>query len=401
MKKKLLSIMIPVIAGVGLVGATFAAWAVTDNANPLGIKISPTTISGETTDYSTMTLSWGDTTNFVKVENLERATKTYRTIEVKSAVTHAGSDTQLGGNLSVTLEDRTASHVAGAPKLIDNIVVKVYSGRTGAGTQESPYVYTPLELTLGGNTLSGAKDIETPANGNAKTIYFEFEIPDSVSAVQYNQMASDVIYLGIDWNKPSDVTAAHVQNIYFKKPAGYSGVPYAYAYEQGSDPINQNHAWPGVAMTQYNGSYYVISIDMDEYDHIIFSDNGANQTADLTIPTMGTTTPYYTGETWAALPHEAEVETEYYLAGTFNSWNTTDSNYKMTKGSTTYTFDLNIPANTKVEYKVVGTDGVWYQYTSTDGGALNCDWNNDTGSAITVRVTFNPAGPTYVEQAKL
>lgn len=406
MKKKLLSILIPVVAGVGLVGATFAAWAVTDNANPLGIKISPTTISGDTTDYSTMVLSWGDTTNFVKVENLQKGVKTYRSIQVQSEVEHSGNDTAVGGNLSAYIEDRS-THLAGAPKLIENIVVKVYADKDNSGTPNEFDSGDTLLFTLDGTAstpvLTGAADVETDTEGDPKTIFFEIEVPSTVTAIAYNQMASDVIYLGIDWNKPSSVTAAHVQNIYFKKPAGYNGVPYAYAYEEGSDPINHNHTWPGVAMTQYNGSYYVISVDMDEYDHIIFSDNGANQTADLTIPAMGTLTPYYTGTgtSWTALPSDAEVETEYYLAGTFNNWATQDSSYKLTKVSATqYTYALNIPAHSSVEYKVVGTDGVWYSYSSTDAGAVNCDWNNNNGeSAVTVNITFNPSGSTYVTQA--
>ena len=61
-KGKIALIVAPILAGLGLVGATLAAWAVTDNANPLGIKITPQENSHG--DYSTVVLEWGETTTF-------------------------------------------------------------------------------------------------------------------------------------------------------------------------------------------------------------------------------------------------------------------------------------------------------------------------------------------------
>ena len=49
-------------------GIAIVAWAVTDNADPFGVKVSPGTVGPDTTKF--VTLSYGDST-FANVDNLK------------------------------------------------------------------------------------------------------------------------------------------------------------------------------------------------------------------------------------------------------------------------------------------------------------------------------------------
>ena len=69
--KKLTLLLASVGATVLLAGATLAAWAVTDKADPFGAKVTPGTIVDDNTDY--VTISWGETTNLDNVEGIKVA----------------------------------------------------------------------------------------------------------------------------------------------------------------------------------------------------------------------------------------------------------------------------------------------------------------------------------------
>ena len=66
--------------------------------------------------------------------------------------------------------------------------------------------------------------------------------------------------------------------VYLDNEAGWA-TPYAYAWNSDSD---KNHDWPGVAMTHVTGNIYKLTFTK-EYAKIIFSNDGANKTEDLTL----------------------------------------------------------------------------------------------------------------------
>ena len=76
--------------------------------------------------------------------------------------------------------------------------------------------------------------------------------------------------------------------IYFVNTSDWANVT-AYAWKNGGGEGNQNHAWPGIAMTDtgltYNGHKIYSYKNTEGYTKIIFSNSGNSQTADLTIPT--------------------------------------------------------------------------------------------------------------------
>lgn len=393
MKGKIGILLCSVAAGLGLVGATFAAWAVTDNANPLGIKISPGTIQESVDGYSTMVLEWGDELQFTNISNLQLgvANAQYLHVQVKSTVTAITGDTQRGGNLSLELQDLTASHVSGAPLLVNNLVVETYTTKSDA----NPPVYSGQlnALTLSGQTVSANADITTPAAGTAQDIWFKVYIPDSVGAVKYNQMTSDLVYFTIDWNKPSTVTPVTTQTLYYKST---SGVPNCYAFKEVGSTVNKNANWPGKQMELHDATnhIYKYTVNMTSFNKVIFSvgANGENQTADLAIPELSAMTPYYNGTTWVAAPAQSEAQNaQYYLLGTWNAWSTEGQTALSNPTSGVYSVEVTVPAGTKYEWKVREITGdTWYSYSSTENGAENCNWDNTSGSPVTIVIEFSP-----------
>ena len=82
--------------------------------------------------------------------------------------------------------------------------------------------------------------------------------------------------------------------VYFKNTANWSSVN-AYIWINGTETSVQS--WPGQAMTLVKDNIYKCTISGD-YNMIIFSNNGGNQTADISIPSAGQIYDYSTG-TWA------------------------------------------------------------------------------------------------------
>lgn len=76
--------------------------------------------------------------------------------------------------------------------------------------------------------------------------------------------------------------------IYFVNTSDWANVT-AYAWKNEGGDENQNHAWPGIAMTDtgltYNGHKIYSYKNTEGYTKIIFSNSGNSQTGDLTIPT--------------------------------------------------------------------------------------------------------------------
>ena len=71
--------------------------------------------------------------------------------------------------------------------------------------------------------------------------------------------------------------------IYCKNTAGW-GTVYAYLWSTGAS--DQNAEWPGAKMTKVSGNIWQYNIPKD-FKNIIFSENGNNQTSDLTFPGSG------------------------------------------------------------------------------------------------------------------
>lgn len=127
------------------------------------------------------------------------------------------------------------------------------------------------------------------------------------------------------------ITVAELKTIYYINDKEWAQVN-AHMW----DGTATSTTWPGTAMTNSGNTVrelpiYTVSFEEGDYGKIIFSNNGDNQTANQTIDLAK---PYFYDGVWyaslaeieAAIDQaaaEAALRTEFFLVGTFNSWNTT------------------------------------------------------------------------------
>ncbi|MGB0525211.1 MAG: starch-binding protein [Flammeovirgaceae bacterium] len=82
--------------------------------------------------------------------------------------------------------------------------------------------------------------------------------------------------------------------VHFKKPSNW-GVATIYFWQENNGNPTSGTSWPGESMTDADGDgWYTYTISGNECSNIIFSDNGANQSADLNRCGEG----WYDGTTW-------------------------------------------------------------------------------------------------------
>ena len=293
MKGKSVFLLGSVIAAGLLVGGTFAAWAVTDNANPFSVQITPGTL--DVGSDKSVTLDWG-TKGLVNIENLAMGEeKGPYEVGLVATTSDASAFT---GSLSVAME----TTATGTDKLIDYLHVRVYddAAKTNAAL---------LEVPDGSANYTVAQDIEV-TSGVEKKVYFFISLDAGLSPVLYNAIKSDVVTLTIDWNKGSAIQVVESYTYYFNNTASWTDV-YAYAWKEADGSMNA--AWPGVKMNQAKGNIYSLAIGA-EFDKVIFNDGGSNQTEDLALDH---THPYRNGDAWEAAP-ELNAEVFYYLVGSHN-----------------------------------------------------------------------------------
>ena len=374
MKKRGLLLALAALAGSALVGGTFAAWAVTDNANPFGVAISPSTL--DVGDTKTVTLDWGEAAEGdtalqgSTIDNLSMGQeKGPYSVVLKATTTN---NTAFTGSLTVGL----TTTATGANKLIDYLTVTAYDKKkTEQGYQ--------LVLTVPDAQSNYEVSINLQVTGS-KTLYFYFSLDAAITPVIYNAIKNDIVTLTLDWNKAPSGTdnQTYVESVtyYFNKPSDW-GAPKAYAWKASTGKANGDY--PGAAMTLFDGTIYSVALD-NEYDHVIFTDGtDAHKTADLTLTPA---TPYWNGSAWAAAP---TTETEYNLVGDFNNWTAAAAN-KMTKLAEPhngYTYVIqNVVVGAGDGLKVLSSTNVWYGHEGTGSGNLVIE------TAGTYNFYFNPNG---------
>ena len=127
--------------------------------------------------------------------------------------------------------------------------------------------------------------------------------------------------------------------IYFRNTSGWSA-PYIYAWNSSATVTD---AWPGNAMTKVSGTTNIYSYTLsNEATNVIFTNEGASQTPDLTIPTDGKDLYTLSTGSWSGYDPAAA---DYYLVGYINGanygWEEDGANlgqYKFADGKLTATF---------------------------------------------------------------
>lgn len=331
MKKKLLA-LISLMAGGAIVGTTFAAWAVTDNADPFSIKVTP---GGSGTDETkTVTLSYGSTFHANNISGLTAGTPKMAA-EVGLLADTAGDNYE--GKFSLELEDLTTGKAAGDAKLIDNLEVKVYS-KTTTFQIEYNSVTKAVTTDLTGATVdcyipvTGDHPFETShnyevADGEEQVVYVVVAIKTGLAPNVLDQIHDDYVRITMDWGKGS-AADEESSEIYYQAPTAGSGEHYyVYAWDALG---NKNHEWPGIAMEEeyevMNGvSLYSYNLGT-QFVNVIFNDGGSgegHETATQSITSsIRETTPCFNGSTWVAKPAETGLSADWYLVGSYaaGSW---------------------------------------------------------------------------------
>ena len=366
MKGKSLFFLGAIVAAGLLVGGTFAAWAVTDNADPFSVTITPETL--EVGDNKSVTLDWG-TKGLINIESLSIGEEKGPYALGLRATT--SDNNAFMGNLSVSL----ATEAAGEQKLIDYLHVNVYddAAKTNAAI---------LTVPDGSANYSVAQDIEV-TSGVEKVVYFFISLDSGISPATYTAIKNDVVTLTVDWNKGSAIIPIDAATIYYKNVNSWAEV-YAYAWK--ASDLSSNAEWPGVKMALAKDDIFSAAIGAG-FDKIIFNNgNGGegNQTADLDL---NIATPYYNGTAWGAAPDLA-AEVDYYLVGTFNEW-VAGSEFKLAKlaeAHNGFNYHIQRVSLGNEEFKIVSSENVWFGESSTDGGAANIS----LGQPGTYDIYFNP-----------
>ena len=347
MKGKSLFFLGSVVAAALLVGGTFAAWAVTDNADPFSVTITPETV--EIGDDKSVTLDWG-TKGLINIESLSVGEEKGPYALGLKATTSDNS--AFKGSLLVKLETTATA----SEKLIDYLEVNVYDNNTKAG---DPLLTVPD----GSANYTVAKDIVVNS-GEEKLVYFYVALDDGLNPAVYNQIKNDVVTLTVDWNKGSDIEEITSRTYYYWNKNSWSHV---YVYAWNSSTFASNAEWPGVEMTQVKDDIYTVALDV-QFDYVIFTNNNGSQTTDLEIDPAH---PYY-HDAWIDVP-DLSAEVEYYLVGTFNEWMMSDA-YKLAADDSEegYSFSIkNVDVPENSDLKIVSSENVWFGENSNENTAPN------------------------------
>ena len=367
MKGKSLFFLGAIVAAGLLVGGTFAAWAVTDNADPFSVTITPETL--EVGDNKSVTLDWG-TRGLINIESLSIGEeKGPYALGLRATTSDASAFT---GCLQVSL----ATEAAGSEKLINYLHVNVYE------SDSLPHGEALLTVPDGSANYTVEQDIEV-TSGEEKVVYFFISLDSGISPATYTAIKNDVVTLTVDWKKGSAIEEVTAATVYYKNTANWENV-YAYAWK--ASDLSSNAEWPGVKMANAKDDIFSAAIGLG-FDKIIFNNgNGGegNQTADLDLDFD---TPYYNGSAWGVAPDLA-AEVDYYLVGTFNGW-VLSNEVKLQKLDTAhlgFNYKIQHVCAGGEEFKIVSSQNEWFALGSKAGEAPNII----LGDAGTYDIYFNP-----------
>ena len=335
MKRKSIFLLGAILAGSALVGGTFAAWAVTDNASRIDVKITPGTVSTADTDF--VTLEWG-TKELINVENLE-AGQTVGPFKVGLKATTGDGEAFSKGQLEVGLATGESTDT-----LINYVTVQV--------KDEDDAVIA----TLNKDTLSyKGVPYSSITSGGEKLVKFYVTLDLSAREV-YSTIKTQELTLSVDWNIKDGTDIATSTDIYFTKPNSQWGNDiYVYAF----GAKGEENAWPGTLMTKVEGKNVYIGKVSAGYTSVVFNDgDDGHQTDDLSY---SVSKPYFNGTEWTDAP-DLTAETKYYLVGTYTNW-TLNGAIELTAGKKFGDWDLGtdaIAVTAGAEFKVIDTDNNWY-----------------------------------------
>jgi len=325
MTKKILTLL-SVFCGAAIVGTTFAAWAVTDNADPFGIKITPEQGSVEPT--KTVTLSWGE--NLVAdIKDLKRGVPTLAgNIVLQAETSNSESYT---GNFKMSFVDLTEVVGERSEKLIDHLTATIYEGEV------DPEDLPETNLGVLPKVVESVKQFSVDYSMTVtatKVISVVVEL-DDVDVSVLDQIKDDEVKLEFDWNKANDDILTN--RIYTNVDT--TNDVYVYAWKDGGTEKERNAAFPGIKVLGDVNKNYAYDLSQT-FDRVIFSQyNGTEkvvQSKELAITNdIRNYTPVFhwdgtaTGGVWGVLTNKSMTK-DYYLLGSINNWKVNNDDWGMT-----------------------------------------------------------------------
>ena len=411
MKGKKILTLASLAMGVAIVGATFAAWAVTDNADPFGIKVSPSQI--KTDDTTFVTLSYGDST-FANVDNLKAGKPRLAGSVLLKADTNEGAGNFNYSVFHIELTDETGTKDAGLAKLIDYLEVDVFDVAITSDA-EGTAVIPDGAVAIGHIPAEGETEIDiayTVPSGTGKVVYVVVSLKADLDPRVITEISEDVVYLGMDWNASETTPIAETSTIYVAKDSGAD--LYCYAW----DESGKNAEWPGVKMNDMGNGYYSYELKVN-FKNVIFNISSQDQstkewstswqTVDLAIGSdqLGTKPTFKPNTTtteegkydgvWQAKP-DPELTADYYLVGDKKGdWMPVKANAMAKIADNHYQIEgVSLLANELI--KVTNPNRtVWYSNESTYD---NCGYTLDASGNIIVKEAGTYTVDLYTDSAQ-
>jgi hypothetical protein len=194
------------------------------------------------------------------------------------------------------------------------------------------------------------------------------------------------------------ITSPDIRTIYFTNTNNWSTVK-AYLWKNGSSPVSQNAAWPGVQMTyvttnSYNQKIYSITFDYNQYDRVIFNSGQGAQTVDITIGANGT--GYYltgtqTGGNWNVSTFTPDMRTIYFT--NTNNWSNVNA-YLWKNGSNPVSQNAAWPG-VPMTYVTTNNGQNIYSVTLNYNEFDRVIFNAGQGQAQTVNINIGANGTGY------
>ncbi len=359
------------MASALLVGGVFAVnYAVTDNALPIGINVSPGDIS--TDDKTYLTLDWGESTALNDVGNIKVGTNR------KSGVVSLKSSVNYAGVFDVTVS-QTAKAGENPSYLIDYLDVKVFKGDVDLNEGALPSGDPTLSLlhttatTKSGDVLSRHSNVTVTGNPVGAE-YTVFVTLDSSANPIFGAIQEDLVTIKVDWNAQSgDENTGAL--IYATKPEGWSGLSL---YSWSGDKANAQY--PGVPMVKSyvdtaGNDVYQITVPSEYMTNLIFNcgdkDDNEHKTADLKYAGQNetsynaTSASYFDISTakWGAKPTAAAA---LEMSATVNGEAVTINDIKSTTSENRAEYRLTLAVGDKVKFKNGTTDVHFYHYTTEE-----------------------------------
>lgn len=248
MDKKKFFLIGSLALATALVGGTFAAYAVTDGANPFDIKVTPATI--EPGDDGVVHLEWGDSTNCNDVTGLEM--NTLAKVGTIGLVATPEKGTNYTGKFSIKITEETVNPRRGDPvRLTDLLELTLVEGDKTLDEVEAADKIELVKSEEDGVVIYSANI--AVAKGLEKKVSLFVKIATENVDV-FSSVSNKVCNLNINWDKADndiDAIEYYLVGTFTKKDAESAGWDVLPEYK-----LAENNENPG--------EYYIKNVEVPE-----------------------------------------------------------------------------------------------------------------------------------------